>query len=234
MRGIVLAGGTGSRLGNLTKLVNKHLFPVGGEPMIHWPLKVLRDNGIDDITIVSTPSGVGQLAMLLGGEYTYRVQDQPGGIAQALACADDKSGRSVAVILGDNVFWPSPKIWKTCVDLPSSFAHCVLHKSPYHDLTQFGVPRFVSNVVAEVVEKPLAPPSDYVVTGLYLFSYDVFEVMKTVGTGKRGEYEMTDVLNRYAADVDKTLRSTKLEYGFWGDAGTYEGILECSKAVSKR
>lgn len=227
MRGIVLAGGTGSRLGHLTMLVNKHVLPVGDELMIHWPLKVLHDNGIDDITIVSSPAGVGQLAMLLGGKYTYRVQDKPGGVADALACADDKSGRSVAVILGDNVFIPVPKIWKIGTEEPTR-AYCLLHKSPKHDLTQFGVPIFNNGLVSSIVEKPKNPPSGFVVTGLYVFNPVVFEVIKTVAASKRGEYEITDVLNRYAEL--NALRSLEHQ-GFWGDAGTQEGIAECTSAI---
>lgn len=226
MRGIVLAGGTGSRLGVVTKVFNKHVLPVGGESMIYWPLKVLHDNGIDDITIVSTPQGVGQLATILGGEYTYRVQDKPGGIAQALACANDWSSRSVAVILGDNVFLPTPKIYKSSV--ASDIAQCYLYQSPRLDLTQFGVARFTNGAVTQIQEKPSVPPSKYAVTGLYAFGCEVFDVISEVNVSKRGEYEITDVLNKYAAMC--LLRSMNYE-GFWGDAGTHEGITECSAAI---
>lgn len=225
MRGIVLAGGTGSRLGDTTKVVNKHLLPVGGRPMIHWPLKVLRDNNIDDITIVSSPRGIGQLAELLGGGYTYRVQDRPGGIAQALACAQDRSSAPVVVILGDNVFLPSPNMVE---DFP--IPRCYLSQSPRHDLKQFGVPRFNNGTIADVVEKPTDPGSSYAVTGLYTFGSSVFDKAVAMAIGHRGEYEITDLLNQYARGG--ALKHTILK-GFWGDAGTVEGMAECSKAISE-
>lgn len=224
MRGIVLAGGTGSRLGSLTKAVNKHLLPVYDRPMILWPIQTLKDNGILDITIVSTPKGIGQLAELLGGGYTYRVQDQPGGIAQAILCAADKSAESIAVILGDNVFLPSPEI-PDLVD-----AWCFLHHSPSHDLRQFGVPQIAGSFISEVVEKPKSPPSNYVVAGLYVFDSDVFDVVLGQSASGRGEYEVADLLNHYANH--QTLNHLFHE-GFWGDAGTIEGLAECSAACAK-
>lgn len=233
MRGIILAGGTGSRLGALTKVVNKHLLPVGGVPMVYYPLRVLRDNGIEDITVVSSPDGVGQLAALLGSgaehgcEFTYRVQDQPGGIAAALVAAGNCGG-SVAVVLGDNVFIPSP-VLKPGV---SAFrASVFLAKAD--DLSGFGVPCFhpAGKHIEGVFEKPKNPPSEYAVTGLYLFGPDVFCNLRELKPSARGELEITDLLHSYAQR--RRLNHTVFD-GFWGDAGTVEGMRRCEDGIWAR
>ena len=226
MRGIVLAGGTGSRLGSLTKAVNKHLMPVGNQPMIYWPIKILRDNNIDDITIVSSARGVGQLAEALGGKFNYRVQDGPGGVAQALYCATVRHEESVAVILGDNVFLPGPKITIEAVS-----ARCFLHSSPFHNLTQFGVPILNEcGRIVEIIEKPNVPSTAYAVTGLYVFSGEVFRRIKHLQSSQRGELEITDLLNTYAHAG--SLTHTIVD-GFWGDAGTLKGMAICNEMVAK-
>lgn len=232
MRGIILAGGTGSRLGPLTKVINKHCLPVGNVPMVYHPLCVLRDNGIDDITIVSSPSGIGQIAALLGSghahgcRFTYRVQDQPGGIAQALACADNGTDDTVAVILGDNVFLPSPRLYDDCL------AHVVLCCVLPSELHQFGVPVIDQGEIVEIIEKPAHPPSVFAVTGLYVFgSGDCLrENLTSTPIGGRGELEITDLLNIYARGG-----SLKHSYigDFWGDAGTIEGMAECAAAYKR-
>lgn len=227
MRGIILAGGTGSRLGPLTKAVNKHLLPVADRPMIYWPLSVL-DGGVTDITIVSTPRGVGQLAELLGGGFSYRVQDEPGGVVQAIACAG-RSGGSVAVILGDNVFLPAPRLpqWQD-----HGTATCYLREVPVEVARQCGVPTFdVRNRIRHVTEKPAVPDSCYAVTGLYVFGEGVFDEILAVGRSKRGEFEVADLLNRYAENARLT---HEMVDGFWGDAGTHEGVESCSAAVKQR
>lgn len=234
MRGIILAGGTGTRLAALTKVVNKHLLPVGGRPMIEWPIRVLRENNIDDITVVSTPRGVGQLAELLGSKYTYRVQDRPGGIAEAITCAGGNCHDRIAVILGDNVFLPSPYLAPTCSMI--GIAHCYLTSMPKNRLSEFGVPTFKgggvgAQIIDRIDEKPSQPASPYVVTGLYLFGPDVFDRIKSVRPGERGEVEVTDLLNWYA--YNQTLNHTIVE-GFWGDAGTPDGMLACSEEINRR
>lgn len=233
MRGIILAGGTGSRLGPLTKVVNKHLLPVGGRPMIHWPIKILRDNTIDDITIVSTPRGVGQLAESLGGGFTYRVQDKPGGIVQAIGCADRYAGReSICVILGDNVFLPSPVIPKIFDhDLYIDYAHCYLSEVLGSKIKEFGVPKFdkETGIIKSIEEKPENPSSAFAVTGMYLFTANVFDKIKNIPVSKRGETEITDLLNEYT--------NGRLSYdiikSFWGDAGTLDGMQTCTEAIYK-
>jgi glucose-1-phosphate thymidylyltransferase len=234
MRGIILAGGTGSRLGPLTKTINKHLLPVGALPMIFYPLMTLRNNGILDITIVSTSSGVGQLAALLGSgdehgcTLTYRVQGRPGGIAEALQVGmHGMQSEPVAVILGDNVFKNAPNFqtWTRS----EKGAMCFLVKKPRDELTAFGVPKFASSYRIEaVIEKPVNPPSDFAVTGLYIFGAGVDVALKTLRPGARGELEITDLLDMYA-------KAELLKYyivsSFWGDAGTVEGMRECAANV---
>lgn len=233
MRGVILAGGTGSRLGALTKTINKHLLPVGDVPMVYHPLRVLRDNDIEDITIVSSPSGVGQLAALLGSghdhgcRFAYRVQDQPGGIAAALACADDGTDEPVTVILGDNVFLPSPMLHDAT---ENNLAFTVLYRALPSVLHQFGVPIIERGMITEIVEKPAVPPSAYAVTGMYIFGSGDYlrENLQSTPVGVRGELEIADLLNTYA-------RGGTLLYGvvggFWGDAGTHDGLAECAAAV---
>lgn len=214
MRGVVLAGGTGSRLGSLTKVVNKHLLPVRGVPMVYHALHVLRHNGIRDITVVSSPDGVGQLAKLLGSGYTYRVQDRPGGTAQALLEAESKE--SVAVVLGDNVFWPAPVFPEFAV------AHVFL--AEVADPRAFGVAEFQGSQLMRIVEKPKNPSSNRVVTGLYLFESSIFARLRNCC----GEYAMTDALNQLA---EIGYLSYSEVPGFWGDAGTVQGIKECSECA---
>ena len=203
--------------------------------MIYHPLRVLRDNGIEDITIVSSPSGVGQLAALLGSghdhgcTFTYRVQDQPGGIAAALACAFGEP-EQLAVILGDNVFLHSPNFrLKTEPDE----ALCFLTEINDADvIRQFGVAVFgADDHLEEIMEKPNSPPSNFAVTGLYVFPPCVQLKLHRLVVGKRGEFEITDLLNMYGM-VD-SLRYQKVD-GFWGDAGTHEGIAECSAAIRRK
>lgn len=229
MRGVVLAGGTGSRLADLTRAVNKHLLPVGGRPMIYWPLRILCDSFIRDVTIVSSARGVGQLAELLGGGYTYRVQDRPGGIAQAIACADDGTDRSVVVILGDNIFLTAPRLDEF---RDSGRACCFLKIATPDKLRECGVPTFdqTSRRITVITEKPDTPASPYVVTGLYVFSPDVFRRISGVGASARGEMEITDLLNTYADD--RLLDYTVVDR-FWGDAGTLEGMSDCNTAIEK-
>ncbi len=233
MRGIILAGGTGSRLGDLTKVVNKHLLPVGSHPMIYWPILVLKANSISDITIVSTPRGIGQLAELLGGGYTYQVQDKPGGITEAIACADNGSDDQVVVILGDNIFLPSPRLSDRLKDgrLVDGCARCWLKQVPVGRVKEFGAPTFdVDGNIEHITEKPFSPPSCFAVTGLYMFSSEVFERASGVKDSVRGEMEITDLLNLYATQGALSYFTVD---GFWGDAGTIQGMAECTVAVNK-
>lgn len=236
MRGIILAGGLGTRLGSLTKTINKHCLPVYDRPMICWPLKTLVDQGCYDITVVSSPSGVGQIAAILGSgrefgsavKISYAVQDKAGGIAEALMAAerDDRSGEGMAVILGDNIFLPATKR-KMINDIGN---WTFLAKVP--DLSQFGVPSFHSQGghVNAVFEKPKDPPSEYAVTGLYVFDGNVFSDIAKIKPSQRNELEITDLLHMYA---QAERLSHVIVDGFWGDAGTVDGLMECATACKK-
>ena len=220
MKGIILAGGTGSRLYPLTKVTNKHLLPVYDKPMIYYPLQTLLTAGITDIMIVSGRSHAGHFLELLGSgadfgaRFTYEIQDEAGGIAQALSLAEDfADDEDVAVILGDNIFQDN---MKGAVQSFKSGARIFLKLVP--DAARFGVAKVdeSSGQVLCIEEKPNVPKSDYAVTGLYIYNSDVFDVIKTLKPSGRGELEITDVNNEY-------IRQGAMGYsvldGYWSDAG---------------
>lgn len=216
MRGVILAGGIGSRLGKITGVINKHLLPIGDSPMIEHPLYALRKSGIEDITIVSSAEGIGQLAKYLGSGYTYRVQDTPAGTVNALACAMTTSQESVAVILGDNIFSPPPIL--------RADADASVYLAEVEDASAFGVAKFENNALIGFVEKPKDPPSHWAVTGLYVFTANaLFDVQAYTG-----EYAMTDYLN---AKAGTDALHVNYHQGFWGDAGTFEGLNRCRRGV---
>ena len=201
MKGIILAGGTGSRLYPLTKVTNKHLLPVYDKPMIYYPLQTLLSAGIKDIMIVSGRGHAGHFLELLGSgadfdaRFTYEIQDEAGGIAQALALAEDfADDDDVAVILGDNIFQDNVK---DAVHSFTSGAHIFLKQ--VQDAERFGVAEVDNNRehVLGIEEKPKVPKSDYAVTGLYIYDNGVFDVIKTLKPSGRGELEITDVNNEY-------------------------------------
>lgn len=212
-------------------MYNKHLLPVGGIPMICWPLRTLHENGIIDITIVSTPRGIGQIAEYLGSGYNYRVQENPGGIPQAIACAEQHGSHEyIAVILGDNIFLPAPNISEPLVAMSQAAVFLKRIEGDRKLLSQYGVPimhTLEGGGIERVVEKPENPPSDLAVTGLYIFSHDVFNKIKTLKPSERGETEVADLLNLYA---DKHTLGYKVVEGFWGDAGTPQGLARCEIA----
>ena len=232
MKGIILAGGTGSRLYPLTKVTNKHLLPVYDRPMIYYPLQTLLTAGIKDIMIVSGRGHAGHFLELLGSgadfdaRFTYEIQDEAGGIAQALALAEDFADEEdVAVILGDNIFQDNVK------DTIQSFrsgAHIFL--KPVPDAARFGVAEVDkdSGCVRCIEEKPDVPKSDYAVTGLYIYNNDVFDIIKTLRPSGRGELEITDVNNEYIRQG--TMGYSVLD-GYWSDAGTFGSLLRAGVMV---
>ena len=230
MKGIILAGGFGTRLGLLTRVTNKHLLPVYNKPMIIYPLQKLLDAGIKEILIVSGPEHSGHFLRLLGSgrefnvKFTYEVQDTAGGIAQALALAEDfADGNNVAAILGDNIFEDnlSAEI--------KSFEHgakIFLKRVP--DANRFGVAEIKDSSVVGIEEKPENPKSNYAVTGCYLYDSAVFDIIRKLKPSARGEYEITDVNNAY---ISKGLMQHAIIQGFWSDAGTFESLFKATKAV---
>ncbi len=234
MKGIILAGGTGSRLYPLTKVTNKHLLPVYDKPMIYYPLQTLLSAGIKDIMIVSGRGHAGHFLELLGSgadfnaRFTYEIQDEAGGIAQALALAEDFADEEdVAVILGDNIFQDNVK---DAVQSFKSGAHIFL--KTVHDAERFGVAEVDKNSeqVLGIEEKPDAPKSDFAVTGLYLYDNGVFDVIKTLKPSGRGELEITDVNNEYIRQ--ESLGYSVLE-GYWSDAGTFDSLLRAGVMVER-
>lgn len=226
MKGVILAGGLGTRLFPLTKVTNKHLLPVGLEPMIFHPVKKILDAGIEDILIVTGPEHMGHVVNLLGSgkdfgcRFTYRVQDEPGGIAQALGLAEHfVGGDQMVVILGDNIFQDSIKDMAVRFRNQGSGAKIVLKE--VNDPQRYGVAETKNGMVTNIVEKPKEPKTNTAVAGIYFYDARVFEIIKTLKPSKRGELEITDVNNEY---LDKGELSYEVLDGWWTDAGTFESI----------
>jgi len=230
MKGIILAGGTGSRLGPLSKVTNKHLLPVGPVPMIYYPIAQLLENRITKICIVSGTHHLGSVVTLLGSgakfgcEFTYRVQDQAGGIAEALLLCEDFSGRDdVAVFLGDNIFGNPMNL-----NVPvGSLATLYLKEVP--DPERFGVAE-VDHMkkLIDIEEKPASPKSNMAVTGAYVYTNDVWDVVNNISKSDRGEYEISDV-NK--ALLKKGPVRIKEVLGLWSDAGTQESLKTANQKV---
>jgi len=226
LRGVVLAGGTGSRLFPLTKVTNKHLLPVGREPMIFHPVKKLVEAGVGEIMIVTGTEHMGDVVRLLGSgkefgcELTYRVQDEAGGIAQALGLARRFGrGGGLAVILGDNIFESSIRPFAEAFRGQRGGAKILLKEVP--DPGRYGVAATEGGRVVKIVEKPAHPPSNLAVTGIYFYDEDVFDIVRTLAPSRRGELEITDVNNAYIARGDLTYDVLP---GWWTDAGTFESL----------
>lgn len=220
MKGIVLAGGTGSRLFPLTKVTNKHLLPIGTKPMIYYPIEKLIGAGIEEILIVTGTEHMGDVVGLLGSgvefycRFTYKVQDQAGGIAQALGLAENFCGNDpMTVILGDNIFESS---LREGVESWNGVGAKIFIKE-VHDPQRYGVAEIDGDRIVGIEEKPKNPKSNYCVTGIYMYDAGVFEVIKTLKPSGRGELEITDVNNHYIAQGK--MGFSMLD-GWWTDAGT--------------
>lgn len=233
IRGIVLAGGKGTRLGELTKVTNKHLLPVGPIPMVYHPLKKIVGAGIRDVLLVSGTEHMGDFVELLGSgkdhdcSLTYRVQDEAGGIAQALGLAATFcGGNRCLVILGDNIFQAPVKTLLAAADKHPDWAWVGLKQVP--DPGRYGVAELRGNQVIGIEEKPNRPKSDYAVIGIYVYPADVFEVIRTLKPSGRGELEITDVNTHY-------LKAGRLGYtvleGYWTDAGTLDSLAYANQLV---
>lgn len=228
MKGVVLAGGEGSRLHPLTLVANKHLLPVYNKTMVQHPIETLQHLGIDDILIVTGGDKVGKFADFLGdgaafgAKFTYKVQMESGGIAHALALAKDFVGdEHVSVILGDNIFDYSNMI------MPKISKNAVIYVKEVKDPERFGVVGYDSKGVPNrIIEKPKNPPSNDVVVGLYIYPPDVFDVIKGLKPSARGELEITDVNNFYLKEKRLNIERFK---GFWSDAGTFDSLFEASQ-----
>jgi len=236
MKGIILAGGTGSRLYPLTKVTNKHLLPIGKKPMIFHPIEKLTEAGITDILIVTGVDHMGDVVSLLGSgktlgcSLTYRVQEKSGGIAEALGLAETFANHGdIAVILGDNIFEDSLKPMATAFKRQKGGARLLLKE--VSDPTRFGVPTLQADKILKITEKPAKPASSYAVTGIYFYDTQVFEFIKKCNPSKRGELEITDVNNFY---VKKKACHYDILKGWWTDAGTFSSYWHANALVEKR
>jgi glucose-1-phosphate thymidylyltransferase len=234
MKGILLAGGTGSRLFPLTKVTNKHLLPVGREPMIHHPLRKLLEVGIQDVLVVTGLEHMGEVVNLLGSgrefgcRLTYRVQDEAGGIAQALALGEGFVGSDpMLVLLGDNIFQAGLADAGRAFLASGAEAQVLVKQVP--DPGRYGVAEIHAGRVLGIEEKPARPRSSYAVTGIYFYTPGVFDIIRTLKPSGRGELEITDVNNEYIRRG--TLRSEVLD-GWWTDAGTFESLALANQLIS--
>jgi len=235
LKGIVLAGGTGSRLMPLTKVTNKHLLPVGQKPMIYYPVEKLTSVGIEQILVVTGVEHMGDVVGLLGSgsefgcAFTYKVQDEAGGIAQALSLAEDfAKGQSVAVILGDNIFQSSLKQYADRFIAQKVGARVLLKEVP--DPHRFGVAEIAGDKVVSIEEKPKQPKSNYAITGIYFYDAAVYDVIRALRPSARGELEITDVNNAYIA---KEQLGYDILEGWWTDAGTFASLGRAGELLMK-
>jgi glucose-1-phosphate thymidylyltransferase len=236
MKGILLAGGSGSRLLPLTKVTNKHLLPIGPKPMIYYPIEKLRDSGIREILVVTGRDHMGDVMNLLGSgrdfgvAFTYKVQDEAGGIAQALGLAEHFVGSDrCIVILGDNIFQASVRPYVEAFEKQASGAKILLKRVP--DPGRYGVAEVSpgDGRIVGIEEKPKRPKSDYAVTGIYMYDAEVFAIIRSLKPSGRGELEISDVNNAYIRRG--TMTWNELE-GEWTDAGTFESLLNANRLMS--
>lgn len=231
VKGVVLAGGTGSRLRPLTKLINKHLLPVGERPMIQYAIEKLSAAGVTDILLVTGKQSAGLYLEYLGsgGEFgvrmTYKIQERAGGIAQALGLAEGfiQPGESFVVLLGDNLFEEPLQPLLDAYREQNNAAMVFLKK--VHDPERYGVPTLRDDRIVSIVEKPAAPASTYAVTGIYVYDSQVFDLIRELTPSGRGELEITDVNNGYA---QKNQLGHKVMSGWWIDAGTHESLFQAA------
>ena len=233
LRGIVLAGGTGSRLMPLTKVTNKHLLPVGQKPMIFYPIEKLTTAGIEEILIVTGVEHMGDVVSLLGSgkdfncRFTYKVQDEAGGIAQALALAENfAQNQPIAVILGDNIFQANLKSYAEKFIAQGAGARILLREVT--DPQRFGVAELADGKIIGIEEKPEQPKSNYAVTGIYFYDGEVYDIIRTLKPSARGELEITHVNDAYIA---KGQLAYDILQGWWTDAGTFESLTRASELV---
>ncbi len=235
MKGIILAGGTGSRLNPLTKVTNKHLLPVGKYPMIYYSIAKLKEAEIEEIMIITGRHHAGDIINLLGSgseigiKLTYRVQDQAGGIAEALDLAEEFVGDDLmTVILGDNIFTGDITPYVNDFIKQNSGAKILIKE--VQDPQRFGVAEIEDDLIIGIEEKPVVPKSNFAVTGFYMYDKRVFDIIKTLKPSARGELEITDVNNAY-------IKLNELKFaivsGDWIDAGTHMSLARANKIVEE-
>lgn len=235
MKGIILAGGTGSRLDPLTRVTNKHLLPVYDKPMIYYPINTLVKAGITEIMIVSGKGHAGQFLELLqsgkqfGAKFSYAVQEEAGGIAQALALCEDFSDKGkVVVMLGDNIL--EDDVSQAVKDFKNQKNGAKIFLKEVDNPKSFGVAEIDGEKIKSIEEKPESPKSNLAVIGVYMYDEQVWDAIKTLKPSQRGELEITDVNNFYAEKGQMTFE--KLE-GFWGDGGeSFDSLLHAANLIA--
>ena len=235
MKGVILAGGLGTRMYPLTKITNKHLLPVYDKPMIYYPLQALINAGIEDILIVTGGTYAGDFLRLLGNgnefglkhiNYTY--QEGEGGIAAALRLAEFFADEDkICVILGDNIIEKNIREAVKKFERQKAGAKIIIKEVP--DPQRFGVPVLAGDKILKIEEKPTAPQSPYAVTGIYLYDNTVFDIIRSLRPSGRGELEITDVNNVY---IERGQLTWEVLDGWWTDAGTFESLLKASQLVA--
>jgi len=236
MKGVVLAGGLGTRLRPLTAVTNKHLLPVYNQPMIYYPVQTLVTAGITDIMIVTGGNSAGDFLKLLGNgkafglkHLNYAYQEGEGGIAEALSLVEHFAGDDpVCVILGDNIIEGNIRSAVSAYDRENGGAKIMLKRVP--DPQRFGVPELDGRRVARIEEKPDFPKSEYAVVGIYIYDNQVYDIIRTLRPSNRGELEITDVNNAYIERGKMTWEELE---GWWTDAGTFESLLRASNLVAE-
>lgn len=238
MKGLIIAGGEGTRLRPLTYITNKSLLPVYNQPLLYYPLKTLINAGITEILIVSGKGHAGQILNLLGSgkdmgvRLAYEVQEQPGGIAQVIGMAEDfADGEKIMAILGDNVYEDVELIKKAAEDFAAQPEGAKIFLKEVSDPERFGVAEIDGEKIIGIEEKPKEPKSNWAVTGLYMFDHTVFDIVRNLKPSARGELEVTDVNNAY---IERgTMGYQKLE-GDWIDAGTFDSLLKASNLAKEK
>ncbi len=236
MKGVILAGGLGSRMLPCTKVTNKHLLPVYNKPMIYYPLNTLVKGGLKDIMIVTGGNNAGDFLRLLGNgsefglkDISYTYQEGEGGIADALKLAENFVDEDkVIVMLGDNII--KDDISEAINEFEKQPKGAKIFLKEVSDPERFGVAEIKDGKVINIEEKPEDPKSNYSVIGLYMYDSDVFEIAKTLKPSNRGELEITDVNNEY---IRKGLMTYSIIDGWWTDAGTFESLYRASKLVAE-
>ena len=236
MRGVVLAGGTGSRLNPLTRVTNKHLLPVYDKPMVYYPIQTLVNAGIKEILLVTGGKNAGEFLRLLGNgrdfglkhiNYTY--QEGEGGIAEALGLAEHfADGEPLCVVLGDNIIENNVRHAVQNFKKQGRGAKILLKE--VQDAERFGVAEIRGNSVVGIEEKPRSPRSNYAVIGIYLYDSTVFQKIRRLKPSGRGELEITDVNNLYVEEGNLTY---EILDGWWTDAGTFESLLRANNLVAE-
>ena len=236
MKGVVLAGGMGTRLYPLTKVVNKNILPIYNKPLIYYPILTLKNAGIKDILIISGTGHAGQFLDLLGSgkelgvDLSYDIQEEPKGIAHGLNVAKDFADQDqIALILGDNIYEENLK--KAVDDFKKQKNGAKIILTQVNDSKRFGIAELRGDKVIDIKEKPKKPKSNWIVTGFYLYDNRVFDFIKNLKPSKRGEYEITDLNKVYLKEKTLTYYKTK---GEWIDAGTFDSLLKANNFIAKK